>query len=132
MDNTEVIGYWLQSSKEDLMAAEELYRAKRYHHALFFLHLAIEKILKGIYVDKNEKSPLPIHNLTRLAEQCDIQLDENSRRELNEITTFNISARYDDYKFKFYKKATKEFAVNWLEIGKKLYGIFRKKLEGNT
>ena len=131
MDNTEVIKYWLKSSKEDLKTAEELYKVKRYHHALFFLHLAIEKILKGIYVKKNEKSPLPIHNLARLAEQCDIQLDENTRRELNEITTFNISARYDDYKFKFYKKATKEFADDWLKIGKKLYEVFDKRLGGN-
>ncbi len=46
----------------------------------------------------------------------------------NEITTFNISARYDDYKFKFYKKATREFTDKWLKIGKELHEEFNRIL----
>ncbi len=30
------------------------------------------------------------------------------------VTTFNIRARYDDYKLAFYKTCTKEFADKWL------------------
>lgn len=34
---------------------------------------------------------------------------------LDEITTFNLNARYDDYKKEFYKLCTQEFAQNWIE-----------------
>jgi len=48
--------------------------------------------------------------------------------QLTEISTFNIAARYDDYKFKFYKKATHEYAKKWLAVSKKLYKEFNDKI----
>jgi len=30
------------------------------------------------------------------------------------VTTFNIRARYDDYKLAFYKTCTKEFTEKWI------------------
>jgi HEPN domain-containing protein len=41
----EVIKYWLTGSKEDFDSAEILYKNKKYHHALFFCHLSIEKMV---------------------------------------------------------------------------------------
>lgn len=48
--------------------------------------------------------------------------------QLNEITTFNIEARYDDYKLSFYKKANKEYAEEWSEICEKIYLSIKKNL----
>ncbi len=39
----EVVKYWLTASKEDFDSAEILFQNKKYHHALFFCHLSIEK-----------------------------------------------------------------------------------------
>ncbi|MBI5746475.1 MAG: HEPN domain-containing protein [Nitrospirae bacterium] len=43
----QIIEYWSMASKQDLEAAEILFENKKYHHALFFCHLSIEKTLKA-------------------------------------------------------------------------------------
>ncbi len=34
---------------------------------------------------------------------------------LDTVTTFNIQARYDDYKLSFFNKCTKNFTIKWVE-----------------
>lgn len=122
------IEYWITSSKEDLNTAKILFTAKKYHHSLFFVHLALEKIIKAVNVSKKKQPALPIHDLVRLAEKATIRIDSETKLQLAEISTFNIAARYDDYKFKFYKKATEEYAKKWLDLGEKLYTKFLKQI----
>ena len=44
--NTEkTIKYWEESASYDLETAESLFQSKRYPYALFFGHLALEKLL---------------------------------------------------------------------------------------
>ena len=49
------------------------------------------------------------HDLSYLAEKLNIELTEEQEVTLNEITTFNLSTRYDDYKRAFYDKCTDEY-----------------------
>jgi len=111
----EVVKYWLTASKEDFDSAEILFENKKYHHALFFCHLSIEKMLKAIIVKSIKTAPPLIHDLIRLAEKAKLPLSEAQINELAEITTFNIESRYDDYKLSFRKKATKRFSKKYLE-----------------
>lgn len=116
--------YWIDGATDALDTAEKLFADKKYHHSLFFLHLAIEKLLKALHQKrKNEPAP-PLHNLSRLSELSNIDIDPETGEQLKEISSFNVSARYDDYKQRFYKKATCEYATKWLNIGKKLYEKF--------
>lgn len=55
-----------------------------------------------------------MHNLLRLAEKANLQLSEAQKDILVTVTTFNIQARYDDYKLAFYKTCTKEYAAKWI------------------
>jgi len=111
----EVVKYWLTASKEDLDSAEILFENKKYHHALFFCHLSIEKMLKAIIVKSTKTAPPLIHDLIRLAEKAKLHLNYSQMNELVEITTFNIEARYDDYKLSFRKKAKRQFALKYLK-----------------
>lgn len=111
----EVVKYWLTASKEDLDSAEILFENKKYHHALFFCHLSIEKMLKAIIVKSTKTAPPLIHDLIRLAEKAKLPLNYSQMNELVEITTFNIEARYDDYKLSFRKKAKRQFALKYLK-----------------
>lgn len=111
----EVIKYWLMASKEDFESAEILFQNKKYHHALFFCHLSIEKMLKAIIVKSTKAAPPLIHDLVRLAEKAKLPLRDPQKDELAEITTFNIGARYDDYKLSFRKKAKKQFSLKYLK-----------------
>ncbi len=116
----EVIKYWLTGSKEDFDSAEILYKNKKYHHALFFCHLSIEKMLKAIIVKSTKTAPPLIHDLVRLAERAGVPVNELQKNELAEITTFSIEARYDDYKLSFRKKAKKQFSLKYLDKTKEM------------
>jgi AbiV family abortive infection protein len=122
----EVIKYWLMASKEDFESAEILCQNKKYHHALFFCHLSIEKTLKAIIIKSTKTAPPLIHDLVRLAEKAALPLSESQKNELAEITTFNIAARYDDYKLSFRKKAKKQFSLKYLKKTKKVLQWLRK------
>lgn len=113
--------YWIEGATDALDTAEKLFADKKYHHCLFFLHLAIEKLLKAIHQTRKQEPAPPLHNLSRLAELTNVDIDSKIKEQLIEISSFNISARYDDYKQRFYQKATYEYAVKWLAIGKKIY-----------
>ncbi|MBM4145016.1 MAG: HEPN domain-containing protein [Nitrospira sp.] len=54
-------------------------------------------------------------------------LTEEQKDFLDEVTTFNIKARYPDYKGRFYKKATKKFTEHYIKEIKE----FRKCLIKN-
>ena len=110
-----------------MAVARNLFKLKRFHYSLFFCHLALEKIIKGLVFKKTHKHPLPIHNLVKLVQQAKIDFNQQRTKELEEITTWNIQARYDSVKRDFYKKATKEFTQKWLERVEGLFRWFQKQ-----
>lgn len=101
--------YWSEEAREALQVADHLYEKNDYSYALFFGHLAIEKILKALYVARNNEQAPPIHNLVRLAETAGLALDAQQKEALIRITTFNLEARYPDESRNFRKKCTEEF-----------------------
>lgn len=115
MSPQDLITFWKQSAQDDLDTARALIDSKRYHHALFFCQLAIEKLLKGLVYAKTKAHASPIHQLTKLAKEAQIELDVDREEQLKEITTWNIAARYDDYKREFYHKATASFTAQWMQ-----------------
>ena len=104
-----------------------MFKTGHYDWSLFMWHLVIEKTLKAILSSKN-KTVLPIHDLVRLAEKADLSLSDSYTDDLAEITTFNLEARYDDYKFKFYKKATKKFASTWAQKTEEIFKWLKQQL----
>jgi hypothetical protein len=47
----------------------------------------------------------------RLANKIELVLTEEQEEWLDEISTFNLNARYDNYKQDFQKKCTKEYTT---------------------
>lgn len=131
MEKTEkvsLIKAWVESANEDFKTVKGLFSLKRYSGCLFFCHLALEKILKALFLKRNNSYPPPAHKLVRLATQSKIKLDEESQKHLAEITTFNIEARYDILKERLYRKATKDYTKKYFEITKMLITNFRELL----
>lgn len=128
MKKEEIINYWVKGSQEDMATAEDIFKMKHYQYCLFFCHLSIEKILKALIVKNTEKTPLPIHNLRRLSRDTNVQLSDTNLMLLDEINEFNIKARYNDFKFAFYKKATKDFTQKYLNKSKGLYQWLKEQL----
>src|SRR3990167_736855 len=118
MTSEGLIKYWRESASDSLDTSKTLFMPGKYHHCLFFLHLAIEKMLKAVFVKQKNATPPPTHDLVRLAEAAGVPTPETRKLELAEISSFNVSARYDDYKKQFYAKATKEYTEKLLDKGK--------------
>lgn len=114
MDKEKIIDYWLKSSDDDFETMVAMFESKRYNWTLFIGHLLVEKLLKALYVKVNSEYPPMIHNLLRLAEKCQLELNEEQKLFLITVTAFNINARYDDYKMSFHKKCTPEFTALWI------------------
>ncbi len=113
MERAEIIKYWIDSSDRDFKTMKNLLKAREYHWALFIGHLVVEKLLKAYYV-KNVDNQSPFtHNLLRLAEKSNLDLNETQKDFLVTVTAFNIQARYDDYKLAFYKTCTQEYTEKW-------------------
>ncbi len=74
-------------------------------------HLVIEKLIKAVYVKNIDSNPPRIHDLLRLSEKAHIETTEQQKDLLDLITTFNINARYPDYKQSFYKKCDYDFTL---------------------
>jgi len=126
MEKSEIISYWIQSSDTDYQAMVHLFEKGHYTWSLFVGHLVIEKLLKAVYAKKIADNPPFIHDLYRLAEKCHIELDELQKDNLDTISTFNIQARYDDYKMEFYNKCTKYFTQKWIDSIRELRQWLKK------
>ena len=115
MTRKEIIQYWIDSSDVDFRAMDSLFVNGHYTWALFVGHLVIEKLLKAYYVKIIDVNAPQIHHLLKIAEQTGFELSEDQKDFLLEVTTFNIKARYPDFKQRFYQKATKEFAGQYIQ-----------------
>jgi HEPN domain-containing protein len=115
IENTEnIIKFWMESSDHNHETMQHLMLTKDYNWALFLGHLVIEKLLKAHYVKKLEKHPLFIHDLLRLSQKIELKLTEEQEEWLDEISTFNLNTRYDNYKQEFRTRCTLEYTTFWI------------------
>jgi HEPN domain-containing protein len=129
MTKEEHIKYWRESSQHDIESSESIFSSGRYEWCLFVGHLALEKILKAIYVDRNDNNiPPKIHNLVRLAELSGIELCEEQKFSLDRINDFNIQTRYPDYMLEFYKRCNAEYTTAHFARIKECYTWFKSLL----
>jgi HEPN domain-containing protein len=121
MDIKAIKAFWTTEANEALQVADHLMEKSDYSYALFFGHLAIEKMLKALYVVKQKDHAPPIHNLLRLAKLAGVAVPNEKVDTLIEISAFNIEARYPDLKRAFRKKCDSVYAGNQILIIKEVY-----------
>ncbi len=96
MDLEKHIAYWQQGSIEDWDVGVRLVGERSTRHGLFFVHLAVEKLLKARFVGYQRKPAPRTHNLVRLASDAGIELDDDRIDLLTELTTYCLEGRYPD------------------------------------
>ncbi|WP_296622317.1 HEPN domain-containing protein [Marivirga sp.] len=109
-----VINHWIDTSNEDFDTMIKLYESKSYHWSLFLGHISTEKLLKALYVKRNQEHAPFTHNLYRLAEKTNLDMNHEIEDWLDQITVFNLNARYDDYKREFYNLCTENYCKEWI------------------
>jgi HEPN domain-containing protein len=132
VDKIKLVKFWIEGSKKDLQAAEYLILKQKLNaQGLFFLHLALEKILKAIYIKKFTSHAPFTHNLVHLVEKIELELSQKTRDQLAVINEFNLSTRYPSEKAKIEKKFNATFLKKHFAQGKKIYQ-WLEKLESLT
>ncbi len=125
-DIERIKNHWIETSEDDFRTMNELFKAKSYNWALFVGHISVEKLLKALFVKLHRSHAPTIHNLYRLAELCKLELVDEYSDWLDMITSFNINARYDDYKQEFYHLCTHDYAALWIDRIKELRQWIKK------
>ena len=115
IDVEKIVKHFIKTSDDDFKTMLSLYDSKSFGWSLFLGHISVEKLLKAVYVNKYRKHAPFLHNLYRLAELSNIDLTDEQSDWLDKVTSFNLNARYDDYKREFYSLCTPEFAKEWIE-----------------
>ena len=113
MNSVDLAKYWLDSANSDYETMQVLYKNRRNTWCLFIGHLVIEKFLKGLYAKNNPENPIApkVHNLILLSQKANLKVPNEIREKIQVINTFNISARYNDYKKSFEQKCTDIFTT---------------------
>lgn len=115
IDVDKIVNHWIETSDDDFNTMLALFNSKSYGWSLFLGHISTEKLLKALYVKQFREHAPFTHNLYRLAELIGLDLTEEYSDWLDQITSFNLNARYDDYKKEFYKLCTHNYTQNWIE-----------------
>ena len=74
-----IIKYWIDSSDDDFETMFAMFDSKHFSWSMFVGYLMIEKLLKALFVKTNHDFPPFMHNLLRLAEKCNLDLNEEQR-----------------------------------------------------
>jgi len=122
------VDYWLSEGEQALDVARHLFEKGDYSYALFFGHLAVEKVLKAIHVRKVDQQAPRLHNLLRLALEAGIEVTNEQKQVLIRITAFNLESRYPDYNREFRKKCTPQFTRQELVQIEEIFKWLKLKL----
>ena len=118
MTEKQHVDMWLKGSSEAMTSMRLQLKGKQRTFAMFMGHLAIEKALKAVLVCRQvptEKWARGFrgHKLDYLADLAKLQLTADEMTELVTITSFNMNARYDDYKRAFHALCTPRYTSKW-------------------
>lgn len=127
-DKDKTIRYWTESAAYDLETGKSLLEAEKFPYALFFAHLAIEKLLKAVVVKRIGEHAPYTHSLILLANRAKVNLSEKRFEQLAEFMEFHTEARYPDEKKSFYNKCTEEFAQQKFAEAKEIYSWLTQEL----
>jgi len=126
---TKLIDYWVRSAEYDLEVSESLYEKSRFHYSLFFGHLAIEKILKAIFVKKKSIHAPFSHSLTYLVEKAGIEIQQDRLEKLADFMDFYIEGRYPGDLDDVFRKYNSTLTREKREDVKEMFEWLRKKLQ---
>lgn len=128
-DFEKVKTFWIEEAEESLGVADHLLEKEDFSYALFFGHLALEKMLKCLCVNHRKEHAPHVHNLVRLAKVAEIEMDEETEKALIMITGFNIESRYPDFKKSFRLRCNQAFTAKQMVEIRRIFEWLRSHLK---
>ena len=132
--NEKNVAYWLEIADYDLATAEAMFRTKRWLYVAFMCHQVIEKTLKAYWNGTQPDDPPYTHNHMRLASGCGLyeRMSDEQKDFLDEITNYNISARYPEDKDALFHTLTPAFCQEMIDNTKQLQTWIKDELSAVT
>jgi HEPN domain-containing protein len=96
IDIKKQIDYWRKGAEEDFPVGMRLAREGSVRHGLFFIHLALEKIIKALVCRYTGDLAPRTHNLVRLLEISGIVYSKEDVLFIANMNKHNIEGRYPD------------------------------------
>src|SRR3989338_7185898 len=87
---------WIDSAEYDLATAQSLLKAKRKVYVVFMCHLAIEKMLKGVFCAKYKKLAPYTHNLIYLVNLARLKIPSHILEFIETINDKSVPTRYPE------------------------------------
>ncbi len=129
MTKEQHIAHWLKSCEDDEISMHALFASGSYTHSLFFGHLYLEKICKALWIKSNKGNTPPfIHNLLKLLDGIDTDLNERDVSFLNKLNEYQLSGRYPDYTYSLKQQTTKEYTKYCINYIKLIHECLLKKI----
>ena len=111
---------WIMAAEYDLKTAESLVKARRKIYVIFLCHLAIEKILKGVVSEKQEKLPPRTHNLVYLLGLTELILPKELNDFIELINGKSVPMRYPENVVNLEKQFSMESTKDYLKKAKEV------------
>ncbi len=127
MTVSEVMERWKKTALEDFVVAQDMLRLGHYDWVLFMGQLTLEKLFKGLVARKTNAAPPFTHDLPKLASLAGLALTNEQEKNLADISTYHIRARYENIKTALYRKATRAYTEKYFAIIKE-YVLWLQKL----
>jgi HEPN domain-containing protein len=97
IDIEKQVAYWRASAEEDWDVGRSLVEQGKTRHGLFFLHLALEKVLKAHVCRATADFAPKVHSLLQLLEKSGLRPDQSYKDLLTEFDRFDLAGRSPDF-----------------------------------
>lgn len=91
---TETVQEWVKRAQYDLETARAMLNSGRYFYVVFCCQQAVEKALKAVIIEKTGRLAPRIHNLPRLVDLAQVQLDDTRMNLMARLSAFYFQSRY--------------------------------------
>ncbi len=85
---------WIASSKYDIESARHMFKTGRYLYVIFLCHLAIEKRLKAIVAQSQERHPPYTHDLCELIRLARLEMPPEHQSVIAQLNELSTATRY--------------------------------------
>jgi len=120
---------WLDSASYDFETAEHMLQGGRYIYAIFFCHLALEKLLKASVQQATDTLPPRTHNLRHLAGLSSLELPPEIFEFLSKLSDVSIPTRYPEDLNKMLEAYTRPVVGEYVEQTRKAFEWIRESLK---
>lgn len=117
--------YWIESAEEDFEVGSNLVKTGKTRHGLFFINLALEKVLKACVCKHLNKTPPKIHNLMNLYRLAGLNPDDKRQEALEMLNRFCLEGRYPE---QWPVTPDKKDAQRYLKMSENLIEWLKKQL----